>query len=174
MYSAGDYIVYNGTDVCRIVQIGVPNMRTGRMAQKEFYFLQTQFSSDMIYIPTDTKLPIRPVITRQAALDLISRLPALETAPCAGSDKKRLNEHYSALTERADCESMARTAKTIYLKYHQNGRSRLPNSTEAMYYKRASDLLLQELSVALGESIEDVQKRIEAVCSPDAPMKWNL
>jgi RNA polymerase-interacting CarD/CdnL/TRCF family regulator len=78
------------------------------------------------------------------------------------------------LLASADCESAARVAKTIYLKYRQSGRTRLPNSTEAIYYKRASDLLLQELAVALGESIEEIQNRIEKICSPDTPMKWNL
>lgn len=174
MFSIGDYIVYNGSDICRVKNIGRPDTRAARMLKADFYFLETQFPTGMIYIPVTTKIPMRAVITKEEALTLIARLPDLETAPCASSDKKRLSEHYSALTESADCESMARTAKTIYLKYHQGGRTRLPNSTEAMYYKRASDLLLQELSVSLGESIEDVQKRIEAVCSPDAAMKWNL
>ncbi len=174
MYSVGDYIVYNGSDICRVAQIGVPNTRAGRMVKTDFYFLETQFYSGMIYIPVNTSISMRPVISKADALSLIERMPSLEPVPCQSSDKKRLSEHYTALTASGSCEAMACTAKTIYLKYHSIGRSRLPNSTEAAYYKKANDLLLQELSVALSEPIEKVQQRIEAVCSPNEPMKWNL
>ena len=76
--------------------------------------------------------------------------------------------------EPATCEAMARTAKSIFLKYRTATRTKLPNSTEAAFYKRACEAMLQELSAALGESIETVQRRVELVLSPDEPMKWTL
>ncbi len=175
MYSIGDYVVYSDSDVCRITQIGVPDMKLHRSTGKTCYFLETQFYKGMIYAPTDTQVPMRPVISREDALRLIEAMPSIHSDACPSGDKKKMVEHYDLLMEDHSCRALAHTAKSIFEKYHVPGaKVRLPNSTEASYYKKASELLFQELSVALGESIEAVQKRIEAVCSPDAPMKWSL
>jgi len=175
MFSIGDYVVYGDSDVCRVTEIGVPEMYAGRDGGRSFYFLETQFYKGMIYAPVDTQVPMRPVISREQALDLIAEMPELECSVCLVSDKKKMAEHYETLMDEHSCHSLARTAKSIYEKYHAAGaKGKLPNSTEAIYYKKASELLFQELSVALGESIPEVQARMEAVCSPDTAMKWSL
>ena len=113
------------------------------------------------------------VETMPSAHDLC--LPDIESLPCASGDKKKMTEHYNQMMSPHTCRSLAQTAKSIYLKYHVSGlKMKLPNSTEAIIYKKASELLLQELSVSLGEPIEAVQKRIEQIVSPGEAMKWSL
>ena len=175
MYSIGDYVIYGDSDVCQVTQIGVPDMKFHKSTGKTYYFLETKFYRGVIYAPTDTHVAMRPVISREEALKLIESMPSIPCDPCAGSDKKKLIEHYDRLMDGHTCLALAQTAKSIYEKYHASGaRIRLPNSTEAGFYKKASELLLQELAVSLQETIEEVQKRIEAVVSPGAAMKWSL
>lgn len=175
MFAAGDYVVYGDSDVCRIAEIGVPEMHRTRQPERQYYFLETQFYKGVIYAPVDTQMPIRPVISRESALELIASIPDIRVEVCTLSDRKRLAEHYDQLMSDHSSLSLLRTVKSIYEKYHAPGvRAKLPNTTEASYYKKAGDLLLQELSVALCEPVEAVQSRIEAVCSPEAPMKWSL
>ena len=175
MYSLGDYVVYGDSDVCKVAQIGVPDMKFHKSTGKQYYFLEPQFYKGVIYAPTDTQVAMRPVIGREEALSLIDSMPAIESMPCASGDKKKMAEHYDHLMDAHTCFSLAQTAKSIYLKYHIAGtKAKLPNSTEASYYKKASELLLQELSVALGEPVDAVQKRIEKTVSSDEAMKWSL
>lgn len=175
MFSIGDYVVYGDSDICRIEKIGVPDIRFHQSTGKTYYFLEPLFYKGVIYAPTDTQVVMRPVIERTQALSLLFSLPEIQSIPCASGDKKKMAEHYDQLLSNHSCRSLAQTAKSIYLKYHAQGaRMKLPNSTEAAYYKKASELLLQELSVSLGESVADVQRRIEQIVSPDEPMKWSL
>jgi len=166
MYCIGDYIIYGDSDVCRVTDIGVPEIHMKTSPNRQFYFLETQFYKGMIYAPVDTQVPMRPVIGKEEALELIERMPELESCVSQLSDKKKLTEHYDALMAPHTSEALARTAKSIYEKYHSPGaKTRLPNSTEASYYKKANDLLLQELSIALNEPLTDVQQRIETRCA---------
>lgn len=165
MFRIGDYVIYSDSDVCRVTEIGVPAIHMTTGTDRIFYFLETQFYLGMIYAPVDTQVPMRLVIGREEALRLIDRMPEMESFVCPLSDKKKLAEHYDALMAPHTTESLARTAKSIYEKYHGSGaKTRLPNSTEATYYKKANELLLQELSIALGEPVADVQARIEEKC----------
>lgn len=175
MFSLGDYVVYGDSDVCQIVNIGVPEMKFHQSTGKTYYFLEPKFYKGVIYAPTDTQVSMRTVIGREEALALIDSMPAIESLPCASGDKKKMVEHYDQLMDAHTCQALAQTAKSIYLKYHVPGaKMKLPNTTEASFYKKASELLLQELSVALDEPIDEVQKRIEKTVSPDASMKWSL
>jgi len=175
MFSTGDYVVYGDSDVCRIIDIGVPELKFHQSTGKLCYFLKPLFYEGMIYAPTDTQITLRPVISRSEALSLIFSLPEISSFPCASGDKKKMIDHYDQLMKDHTCPALAQTAKSIYEKYHASAaRTKLPNSTEAVYYKKASDLLLQELSVALGESVAEIQRRIEKIVSPDEPMKWSL
>lgn len=175
MFSVGEYIVYGSSDVCRIVNIGVPDMKFHQSSGKTYYFLEPAFYKGVIYAPTDTQVSMRPVLDKEEAISLIFSLPEIESTPCVSGDKKKMTEHYDQLMAPNTCRSLAQTAKSIYLKYHIPGtKMKLPNSTEAIIYKKANELLLQELSISLGEPIEAVQKRIEQIVSPDEAMKWSL
>ena len=50
MFSAGDYVVYGGSDVCQIVNIGVPELKFHQSTGKTYYFLEPMFYKGMIYI----------------------------------------------------------------------------------------------------------------------------
>ncbi len=177
MFAVGEYVIYGDSDLCRVEQIGVPQLHAANPVQRDYYFLSPVFYKGMIYAPIDTPVAMRPVIGREEALALIDGLPALEANPLFTSDRKKLSDHYNALLAPHTCESLAHAAKSIYKKYHgaaATPRGKLPNATEATIFKKVTELLLQELSVALDEPIEAVQARIETACPEAAPIKWSL
>ena len=71
MFQAGDLVVYGTTGVCRVESIDQPNM-TGADRNKKYYRLKPFYQDGVIYTPVDnTKVSIRPVITREEAEELV-------------------------------------------------------------------------------------------------------
>ena len=75
MYRKDELIVYGNTGVCRISDIcTLKDDANGRL----YYKLTPIFEKCDITIPINTKVFIRPVISKEEALDLISKLPHLK------------------------------------------------------------------------------------------------
>ena len=76
MFSVGDLIVYSETGVCRVEQIGPPPFDP--KAKREYYTLSPMNCRETIYVPVDTQVFMRPILSREAIwstlLPLIIRL----------------------------------------------------------------------------------------------------
>ena len=73
MFSIGSLIVYSGTGVCRVEAVGPPPFDPG--SKVEYYTLIPLQSTGTIYVPVDTKVFMRPILSREAAQELIRRIP---------------------------------------------------------------------------------------------------
>ena len=76
MFSVGDLIVYSETGVCRVEQIGPPPFDP--KAKREYYTLSPMNCRETIYVPVDTQVFMRPILSREAAEELIDRLPEIQ------------------------------------------------------------------------------------------------
>ncbi len=65
MYQAGEFIVYGTNSVCRVESIGKPPFETEE--DKLYYTLVPVTGTETIYIPTDSPVFTRPVISREKA-----------------------------------------------------------------------------------------------------------
>ena len=66
MYQVGDLIVYGGTGVCRVMEVGPQT--GGRL----YYTLEPVYGSCRIFTPVEnSKVLMRPIVTRQEAERLI-------------------------------------------------------------------------------------------------------
>ena len=75
MFQKGDLIVYGNTGVCRVEDIGpLKNMGDSKEI-KDYYILSPVFSSGVIYIPANTRVFMRPVLTKEQVDALIDRIP---------------------------------------------------------------------------------------------------
>lgn len=125
MYEIGSLLIYDTTGVCRVEDIGVPEGLPVSDKSKKYYRLTPVFGSGSIYIPVDTKVFMRPVITREEAEDLI------------------------------------RLIKTVYVKrrnMERNGKK--AGKTDQQYMKKAKALLHEELAIALGIPVDQVETYI--------------
>ncbi len=163
MYQKGDLIVYGSSGVCRVEDIGPLKGAGGVREKRDYYTLSPVFGSGVIYIPADTGVFMRPVLTKEQVDELIDRIPALEEKECDLSNLRQLTEHYHAAFESHQCEDLLRLIKALY----QRGQNTLKQGrrvglTEMNYRKHAEELVHGEFSVALGIPYEEVPEYISA------------
>ena len=159
MFQKGDYILYRSTGVCRVEEIGTPeNVSTNTL----YYFLAPIHGSGMIYIPVNSPVFMRPVISRDEALSLIASIPEIQENPNYSHDQKVLTQHYKELLERHDCSALLQLLKNIRKKtsvLHAHGKN--AGKTDLQYKKQAEELLHEEFSIALDIPMEQVPSFIQ-------------
>jgi len=167
MFQVGELILYGNTGVCRVEAIGKPGAASYADKNKDYYSLAPVFGEGMIYVPVDTTVYMRSILSKEQALELIHCIPNIQAEPFITRDQRALGEHYRHFLETHRCEDLIHLIKNIYMKGQnlaQQGKK--VGSTDQQYLRRAIDLLHGELAVALGISMDDVEefirKEIEA------------
>ena len=112
-------------------------------------------------MPVDTQAFMRPVITRQQALDLIDRIPTLHEDHYKAGNRRLLTDQYQASLRSHSCEELVELIAFIYHKQQRTlERGRRLSETDQRYRKRAEELLHGEFSIALDIPLEEVQPYI--------------
>lgn len=163
MYRKDELIVYGNTGVCRISDIcTLKDDADGRL----YYKLTPVFEKCDITIPVNTKVFIRPVISKEEALDLISKLPHLKITLPEVQNSRQLKDYYKTAFTFNTCEGLSMLIKTIYAKINsQTASGKKPCQTDLQYIKKAEELLYGELSVALDIPYDEVPGFIEKTIS---------
>lgn len=162
MFQKGDYIVYRSTGVCRIDKIGIPDDFPAAAKDVLYYHLTPIRGAGTIYIPVDTKVFMRPVISKEQALELIASIPSIEESPNFSKDQKALAEHYKSLLQTHDCATLVQLIKNINKKTRVlNEKGKTAGKTDTQYRKQAEELLREELSIALEIPLEKVSDYIK-------------
>lgn len=160
MFNIGDYIIYSNTGVCKVEDICKPD---GIDTDKLYYKLTPVYKPETVYIPVDSPVYMRNILTKQEALDFISRIPEISgDNESVGLAQKDLGEHYKTKMNSHECEDLVQIIKTIYSKehtLHESGKKLI--KTDADYKQKAETLLHGELSIALGIDISEVESFIE-------------
>lgn len=156
MVRIGDCVVYNEDGVCRVENIGTLNIAT--VDKNRLYYTLRPLSGDgRVYVPVDTALPLRAVISREEAMDLICQLPQIPPEISRMSSKRALEEHYRAMMKPHTPEALAKTLRSVYAKRHDGEKLRPLSSTDEYYRKRSEGLLYQKLAVALDIPLGNVE-----------------
>lgn len=152
MYQPGEYIIYGTSGVCKVDAVGAPPFEdeTNRL----YYTLSPIYGTETIYLPVDSTVFTRPVITKEQAQELINMIPSVEVETLDTHNPRMRGEHYEEVLNRHDCEDLVQLIKTVYAKSMKNGRR--ISQIDQRYKKRAEDLLHGELSVALGIPVSEV------------------
>lgn len=146
MYHPGDMIIYKTQGVCKVLDICYPEDIEASF-DKLYYKLSPVFGTGYIYIPVDTTVFMRPVISREEAENLIHRLPDIHEQMSDGKmSTVHLRNYYNSFLQTYDCETLFKLVKGIYIK--TNGMQKIGNVDKA-YLQRLEDLLYGELAVAL-------------------------
>lgn len=161
MFEVGSLMIYDTTGVCKVLEIGVPEGLPVANKDRKYYKLAPVFGSGTIYIPVDTKVFMRPVISREEAESLIRKIPEIREDICDTHNLKTLEDHYKASLMTHECEELVQLIKTVYTKkqnLEKNGKK--TGKTDQQYMKRAKQLLYEELSIALDIPVGDVEAYI--------------
>lgn len=149
MFRPGDLIIYSSEGACRIESIS-PLAMSGADRDKLYYTIQPLYREGKIFVPVDTGVFMRPVISRQEADALIRRIPDIESEVYETRNLRMLNEHYQSLLQSHNCEDMLRLIKAVYTKQQENlAAGKKPGLVDDRYMKRAEDILYGELAVVL-------------------------
>lgn len=167
MYSVGDIVVYNEDGVCRVENVGALKIASADRDQ-QYYTLRPVNGDGRIYVPVDTKLPMRPALSREEAMELIRQMPAVPAEVCRQNNRRLLEEHYRTLMQPHTPLSLVRTLRSVCEKRNGGDRLRALSSTDEYYRKRAEALLYQELSIALEVPAEKMEGFIAEIIEKPA------
>ena len=157
MYQIGDLIVYGSTGVCRVEAVETPRHRPGE-EERQYYLLRPLYQDGTIRIPVDTKVFMRPVISREEAEKLIDAIPDMNAEVYHERNFTQLAAHYQEALGSHECSDLIELVMSIYAKKQDaESKKRKFGQVDARFMKRAESLLYGEFSVALGIPFDDVQ-----------------
>ena len=161
MYEKGEFVIYGNNGVCCIEAIGIPKGTPMAKTGKSYYTLKPVAGKGTIFAPVDTKVYMRPVMTKKEADALIDCIPEIMAETAMGHDIKELSEHYRSCLETHDCKDLVKLIKTIWKKEKcmcEHGKKLA--KTEQDFCKLATGLLQMELAVAEEIPSEQVEEYI--------------
>ena len=115
MYEIGQLIVYGNEGVCRVEEIGTPKI-SGVDKHRDYYTLAPIYREGKVFTPVDSKVFMRPVITREEALALIDRIPQMTAEVYENSNLRFLNEHYQQCIQNYTCADLLQLIKDVRAK----------------------------------------------------------
>ncbi len=116
MFQKGDYIMYGSIGVCQVEDVGTPSHISVTDADRMYYTLRPVYQTGVIYIPVQTKVFMRPLLTKEEVMALIERIPEIEEEPVEDRNLRMLSNRYEASFRTHDCEDLIHLIKTIYVK----------------------------------------------------------
>lgn len=160
MYQAGDLIVYGGEGVCRVEALGKAPVAAADQ-DRRYYTLAPLYHSGVIYAPTDVSIPMRPILSREAAWALIRGIPHMEGEMACPQDAKQAAQEYRAVLQTYDCENLLRLIRLIYNKNSEAiSMGKSYGQTDDKFLKRAKELLYGELAISLDIPLDEVEQTI--------------
>ncbi|AZP04651.1 MAG TPA: CarD family transcriptional regulator [Candidatus Jeotgalibaca pullicola] len=161
MYQVEDYVVYGNEGVCKIEAIEKLDI-TGANVEKVYYVLQPIYRSGTVYTPVDTKVSMRPVISKEAAQTLIEGIPSIQAEIDGPTNATFLKNKYTEMLLANDCEELIQLIKTVNVKEDiAEKKNKKLGQTDKHYLRKAEDLLYSEFAIALGIPINKVQTYIK-------------
>ena len=160
MFSVNDYVVFGNHGICVIKAIGPLDLGIAERGRL-YYTLEPLYTQkNTIYTPVDSeKNSLRRAITREEALELIDRIPQVETV--WGPDVKRREERYREIMRQNDCIGWMQIIKTLYLKKQKRlAEGRKNTARDELYLKLAEDFLYGEFAAALDVEKDEVEDLI--------------
>ena len=157
LYQIGQLIVYGAEGVCRVEAVGPLDMR-GAQQGVDYYTLSPLYRDGRIFIPVDTEVYTRPVMTREEAKELIARIPDIPAEVYENSNPRLLNEHYQLFLKSHDCTDLVRLIRAIYIKsVSAADRGRRLGQVDERNMKQAEEMLHGELAAALELPMDEVK-----------------
>lgn len=161
MFQKGEYVIYGNNGICCVEDIGIPVGTPMGRSGREYYTLTPVFGTGTIYAPVDTKVFMRPILTKEQAEHLIRQIPDIQEENFEGQDVRALSEKYKGCLDTHQCEDLVKLIKTVYMKEKSMAeQGKKLAKTEQEYGKLAKELLHREFSMALGIPYDEVEEYI--------------
>ncbi|HAB59536.1 MAG TPA: hypothetical protein DCE48_02275 [Lachnospiraceae bacterium] len=159
MYQVNDVIVYGNNEVCKIETIDIPDFI--ETTEKYYYLRPLSNPASILYVKTtNTQKPMRNILSKENAEDLLSELPTIE-ALYNQNDKVREKE-FRDIIRSCDCKQLLQMLKGILLekKLKETTGKKLSLNDEQNFHKVES-CLANEFSEIFHISVEQAKKQIK-------------
>ncbi len=159
MFNIGQKVLYGKTGVCEIADICQKELIKNQ--KRNYYILKPLYSDNsVIYAPMDSdKIFIRPIISKQEAEELISKIPEIIESI---SDRTLTVQEYEEILNTHKCEDLVKLTRKLYIKKKLAKENRKKTGfIDERYTALAEKLLFGELACALEIPITQVEDYIE-------------
>ncbi|MCD8361431.1 MAG: CarD family transcriptional regulator [Lachnospiraceae bacterium] len=160
MFEKGEYIVYGQSGVCQVEDI--THLDISGVDKKKLYYVLVPLNTkgSRIYYPIDRdKQNVRPVITKEMAMQLLDEIPTIETIHVT-VDKLR-EECYKKAIYSGDYRSWVSIIKTLYNRRQERlAQGKKMASVDERYLKMAQDSLYGELAFVFGKEKNEIEELI--------------
>ncbi|MBN2222625.1 MAG: CarD family transcriptional regulator [Vallitaleaceae bacterium] len=163
VYQIDDYVVFGSYGVCQVKVIGHLDIG-GTDKERIYYTLEPQYSKgSLVYSPIDNaRVPMRSILTRAEAMELISDISDLDTMP---ENALFTEQGLKEMLRTQDSREWVRIIKSLYEKKKERLDAGKKNtSVQERFLKEAENNLYGELAFSLQMPREKIQDYvIEAV-----------
>ncbi len=151
VFDIQDYVVYRN-EVCFIKEI-----RKRFIGGKDYYVLSPSSDSSLtIHLPIDEHIRLKPIMTKQEAMNFIKSIPSILPIAC---NDKTLESEYKALLRTEEKKDLVRIIKTTYFRNQERLKAgRRVGEKDETYFNKAEKLLYNELAVSLGMNFEETKE----------------
>jgi len=160
MFNVGDYIIYGNNGVCLVDKIG--ELGGSRKTPPRVYYtlIPCYSKGSKIFTPVDNeKVKMRPVISRDEALELIDEIDEIDYLEIV--DEKKRDLEYKEALSKCDCRQLVSIIKTIraHIQQRMNQGKKITSGDEK-YCRLAEDSLYGELAISLDKDRDDIKDSI--------------
>ena len=156
MYSIGEFIVHPGQGVCKVegvVEEPIAVYQLTPIGQRH---------PMRISFPLASEDKLRPVLTRDEAMEIIDQYPSMQLDDYVGRSNALEEEHFRHKIRNGSCRDSVRIVKTFR---HRIAETRARNKKPPVVYERilkqASDRSLEEPAIALDSTPDGVRMLFE-------------
>lgn len=151
MYSNGEYVIYNGLEICLVG--GTVRRNFDGVSEKEYIMLYPAESKTTVYVPTEKcSEMLRPVLSRENLLKLIDMMPSVSGGG---------NVDFSEAVKSGDHEAIVAVMSTIYnrgVDREKNGKHLL--KADRRIFESAKKLIDGEIALAFGIREDEAEQFI--------------
>ncbi len=156
MFSVGEFIVHPGQGVCKVEGV----------VEEPFAVYQLmpvgQRHPMRISYPLASADKLRPILSRQEAIEIINEYPEMSVDPYTGKSNAIEEEHFRQKIRTGSCKDSVRIVKTFRKRIADTrARNKKPPVVYERILKQASQRSLEELAVALEMTPDDVRLLFE-------------
>lgn len=160
MFERGEYVIYGSEGVCRVENIGNPQIQ-GLDKSKIYYTLSPFYRRGTIHTPIDTKILMRRVVSKEYASSLIENIKNISYELDVPKDQKLANIFYRDLVRSYDCAKLISIVKYVFNKQREfaQAKKNLP-AVDVKFSKMAEEMLCSEFAFVLNDEPKGIKTKI--------------
>lgn len=155
MFRVGQQVIYGGNGVCRIEDIVLrENALSGDLVKVYVIRLSSGLTS---YIPVDSNVFMRALVSAEEVHAVIEEFPSLETRSFSGTNSKALADKYRAIIARHDVREMLCLYKSLQQKIElARSVGKKSGAMDERFAGSALEQVIKEFAVVLDRPQDEI------------------